>query len=317
MVRWLATCATAAIILSPMTAGAQTAEPYHPPRTADGHPDLQGVWATAFMTGLERPDDVKELVLAPKEAAELSKRFHGYVPQVVDPDANFIGDFTLAVVKGGYRSSLIVDPGDGKLPLTAASKEAVAKFNKAPETTFDNPEERDSWERCIIGGGQAPMRPEHGFTPVQIVQTPEAIVIMIEDVGGLRIVNMTGSPPPNAVRSREGYSAGHWEGDTLVIETTHFMPIDRFRSTVDTALILGPQSKVIERYTRVSDTELLEQFTIEDPTLYTKPWLAEYSLTRSDKKTYEYACHEHNYSLTNVLRAARLGRQDKPKGKKS
>src|SRR5262249_53374139 len=145
---------------------------------------------------------------------------------------------TLAVVKGGYRSSLIVDPGDGKLPLTPASKEAVSKFNQAPVTTFDNPEERDNWERCIIGGGQAPMRPEHGFTPVQIVQTRDAIVIMIEDVGGLRVVHMTGSPPPDAVRSREGYSAGHWEGDTLVIETTHFLPGDRFRGTVDTALIL-------------------------------------------------------------------------------
>src|SRR5262245_5072340 len=247
MVRWLAACAAAIIAQSLTPASPQTAESYRPPRTADGRPDLQGVWATAFMTGLERPDDVKDLVLSPKEAAELSKRLHGYVPQVVDPDANFIGDFTLAVVKGGYRSSLIVDPSDGKLPLTDASKEAVTRFNKAPETTFDNPEERDSWERCIIGGGQAPMRPEHGFTPVQIVETPSTIVIMIEDVGGLRIVNMTGSPPPDSVRSREGYSAGRWEGDTLVIETTHFLPNDQFRSTVDTALILGPNSRVIER----------------------------------------------------------------------
>ena len=285
------------------------AQSYEPPRTADGHPDLHGVWGTGFFTGLERPDGVKDLVVSSESAKKLAAEALGHVPQVVDPDANFIQHFQLAVVKGEARTSLLVIPADGKLPLTDAAKKTAKAVAEQTEYSFDNPEERDSWERCLIGGGQAPTRPQHGFVPMQIVQTRDAIVMMTEDVGGLRVIHMTGAPPPDALRSLEGYSAGRWEGDTLVVETTHLRPDDPFRWTVDAIVMVGPNSRVIERFTRVSDTELVEQFTVEDPGLYTTPWLAEFSMTRTDKPAYEYACHESNYALTNILVAARLGRQ--------
>ena len=307
MHRWLTAFIAAASIQAAAAAEAQST--YQPPRTANGRPDLQGVWATAFLTGLERPDDVKDLVLAPKEAEQLAARFLTYTPEVVDPDANFGTDFKLAVVRGGYRSSLLIEPADGKIPLSAHALTLTANYQKLNDNGFDNPEERPNIERCIIGWGQAPLRPEHGFVPNQIVQTPDAIVLMTEDVGGLRIVHMTGKPPPDAMRSYEGYSAGHWEGDTLVIETTHLRRDDPIREMVDRAIVAGPDSKIIERLTRVSETELLAQFTIEDPKLYARPWLAEFSLTLSNKPTYEYACHEANYALHNILRAGRLGKQ--------
>jgi hypothetical protein len=281
-------------------------ETYRPPRAADGHPDLQGVWATGFLTALERPDDIPDLIVPPEQAPALAAKFLSYTPDVVDPDANFITHFTLAVVRGTYRSSLLVEPRDGKLPFTPAALAAVARGQRS---SFDDPEERPTVERCLIGWGQAPMRPEHGFTPVQIVQTPDAIVIQTEDVGGLRIIHMTGDPPPNAVRSYEGWSRGRWEGETLVVETTHLRADDPLREHFDRPIIVGPNSRIIERFTRLSDTELLEQFTVEDPTLYTRPWMAEFSLTLTDKPSYEYACHEANYSLTGILTAARLGRQ--------
>lgn len=297
-------------------AAAQTVEPYRAPRAIDGRPDLQGVWATAFLTPMERPDEIKELVAPPEKVRALSARLLSYTPDVVDPDANFGTDYTLAIVRGEYRSSLVVDPPDGKMPYSAKALASVARDQALADFAFDNPEERPTVERCIVGWGQAPLRPEHGFTPTQIVQTRDAVVLMTEDVGGLRVVHIgDASPPPEAVRSWEGYSVGHWEGDTLVIETTHLRTDDPYRDVVGRAIVVGPKSRIVERLTRLSDTELLEQFTVDDPDLYTRPWLAEFSLTRSDKPTYEYACHESNYALTNMLRAGRRGRQDKPPGK--
>jgi hypothetical protein len=311
MSRIFALAVTAVLPLLAM-ARAQTPEAYAPPRLADGRPDLQGTWATAFLTGMERPDDVKELVVPQDQVRALAARFLSYTPDVVDPDANFGTDFTLAVVKGGYRSSLVVDPPDGKMPYSPKALTAVARAQALGDFAFDNPEERPTIERCIIGWGQAPLRPEHGFVPTQIVQTRNAIVLMTEDVGGLRIIHMDGAPPPEAVRSYEGYSKGRWEGDTLVIETTHLRADDPYRDVVGRTVVVGPKSKVVERLTRLSETELLEQFTVEDPELYTRPWLAEFSLTRSAQPAYEYACHEANYALTNMLRAGRQDRQDKP-----
>jgi hypothetical protein len=316
MIRWIAALIATGLAptLAPTLAlaEAQTPPAYHSPRTLDDRPDLQGVWASAFLTGLERPDDVKQLVLTPAAARQLAGQLLTHVPDVVDPDANFGTDYTLAIVRGGYRSSLLIDPPNGKMPFSASALAAVARGQERNDHAFDNPEERPTVERCVIGGGQAPLRPQHGFTPTQIIQSREAIVLMTEDVGGARIVHMTGSPPPDALRSYDGYSAGHWDGDTLIVETTHLRRDDPYRDTVDRTVLVGPNSRIIERFTRLSDTELLEQFTVEDSELYTRPWLAEFSLTRSAKPTFEYACHEANYALTNMLRAARLGRQEAP-----
>lgn len=303
-------CVLAAMLLSTLPVAA--AQTYQPPRTADGHPDLQGVWGTGFFTGLQRPPGVKELVVVGDTAKAMAKDALARVPQVVDPDANFITKFQLAVVRGQARTSLLVAPDDGQLPLNPRGVEASKHAEHQGKYAFDNPEERDNWERCLIGGGQAPTRPQNGYTPMQIVQTPGAIVMMTEDAGGLRVIDMAGHPPPDAVTSFEGYSAGHWEGDTLVVETTHMRADNIYRGTVDAMVLVGPKGRVIERFTRASDTELVEQFTVEDPDYYTKPWLAEFSMTRTDQPAYEYGCHESNYALTNILRAARLGLQDAP-----
>jgi hypothetical protein len=304
----VAALAGAAQIAPAQIAPAQT---YQPPRTADGHPDLQGVWGTGFLTGLQRPPGVKELVVSGEAAKAGAREALTHIPSVVDPDSNFITDFQLAVVRGQTRTSLLVTPDDGQLPLTPKGAEAANRGDHQSETSFDNPEERDNWERCLIGGGQAPTRPQHGYVPMRIVQTPDAIVMMTEDVGGLRVIDMAGHAPPAALTSLEGYSAGRWEGDTLVVETTHMRGSD-YRGMVDTTVLAGPKARVVERFTRVSDTELVEQFTVEDPDYYARPWLAEFSMTRTDKPMYEYACHESNYALTNILRAARRGLQDKP-----
>ena len=314
MTRWIAALIAAGLVLTLAHAAAQTPGAYHPPRTSDGRPDLQGVWASAFLTGLERPEDVKDLVLAPAAARQLARKFLSFTPIVVDPDANFGTDYQLAIVRGSFRSSLLIDPPNGRMPFSALALAAVARGQDRNDHAFDNPEERPTVERCVVGGGQAPLRPEHGFTPTQIIQSREAIVLMTEDVGGPRIVHLTGAPPPAALRSYEGYSAGHWDGDTLVVETTHLRRDDPYRDTVDRTVLVGPNSRIIERFTRLSDTELLEQFTVEDTDLYTQPWLAEFSLTFSPQPTFEYACHEANYALTNMLRAARLGRQETAPG---
>lgn len=308
--RWRVGVVAALALHAISNAAAQT---YQPPRTADGHPDLQGTWGTGFFTTLQRPPGVKDLVVRGDAAKAMAKDALAHIPKVVDPDANFIQGFQLAVVKGESRTSLIVTPDDGQLPLTAKGAEVVKHIEDQWKHSYDNMEERDNWERCIIGGGQAPTRPQNGYTPMQIVQTPDSIVMMTEDVGGLRVIDMTGKlKPPAALVSHEGYSRGHWEGDTLVVETTNMRADDIYRGTVDTTIIVGPKSHVIERYTRVSDTELVEQFTVEDPDYYSKPWLAEFSHTRTDKPTYEYACHESNYALVNIFTAARIGRQNAP-----
>jgi hypothetical protein len=160
-------------------------------------------------------------------------------------------------------------------------------------------------ERCLAGLGRAPMRAMPVFLLRQVIQAPDHVLIMSEDVAGLRIIHLSGSSPPSALRSREGYSQGHWDGDTLVIETTHLRADDPVRAHLGRAIIVGPDSVIVERLTRVSDSELLYQFTVRDDALYSGPWLAEYSMQSTHLPTYEYACHEANYSMKGILLGGR------------
>jgi len=134
------------------------------------------------------------------------------------------------------------------------------------------------------------------------------LVVWSEAGGETRIVRIDGKPQPSAIRTFLGDSVGHWEGDTLVVETTGFRPDDEFRLSIGVGrpVMVGPDSKVVERFSRISDDELLYQFTVVDPLIYAKPWLAEYSMTRSIEPAYEFACHEGNYALPDILRGARM-----------
>jgi hypothetical protein len=303
---------TALLAAAAMMAPAAFAQqPYSPQRIA-GHPDLGGVWGTAFITPLERPPGV-DLVIQPDKTAAFTAEFLSHIPAVIDPDFQVQGITALARVRGELRTSMLVEPKDGQLPFTPKAEKIAQQSFDREETWFDGPEDRTTFDRCLAGMGQAPIRQLPGFIPTMIVHTPDSIALVTEDVGSLRVVNLDRPAPPDAVRTFEGWSAGHWEGETLVVETSHSRADDPVRGALGRPILVGSNSKVIERFTRLSHDELLYQFTVEDADLYTRPWLGEYVFALSDKPWYEYACHEGNQSMVNMLVAGRMGRQPKRK----
>jgi hypothetical protein len=304
MYRRLAPLVILACLSSTLPISAHDRDRYAVPRTEHGHPDFQGNWATSFLTPLERPDGASSLVVTPEQARILVAAIRARIPAVIDPDVQLHDIQQLTMVKGEYRSSVIVHPEDGRLPFTQKGLELAAQV-EARNKTYDDPEQRPLAERCLENLGYAPMRALRVVLPRQIVQTREAVVISSEDSAGPRVIHLGGTPPPDALRGIEGYSIGRWDGDTLVVETTHFRADDPARGVAGRPLLLSRRSKVTERFTRVSPTELFYRFTVEDDELYTRPWTGEFSMTWFDQPIYEYACHENNYSLTNVLRGGR------------
>lgn len=281
------------------------------PRTADGHPDFGGTrWTTTFFPVFAATPMAASLVVSEADAKKMADMMiQGMLaskdPNItVDPEIPEVMKHTtgLPVVRGERRSRLVVLPADGKVPwVPAARTEANAlDWDKIPT---DNPENRPTSERCAALAGLAPIPPAPGMNPIEIIQTRGYVVIRAEFGGETRIVPLTDHHGSPALQPRLGDAIAHWDGDTLVIETTNAPAQDRIRG--QPKLIVGTDSKVIERFTRLSRDELLYQFTIEDPKVYTAPWLAEYSFVRSDKPIYEYACHEGNYSLPNILKAQR------------
>src|SRR5262249_7241648 len=223
------------------------------------------------------------------------------------------------VVDGRIRTSIIVDPPDGRLPpYNEAARRRIAAARAAPTSTaheraaaagaapppgaFDNPEQRPLSERCLLGFGSTsgpPALPDYFYNDLhQIVQTPDQIMILAEMVHDARIVRMNAQHLPKTIRRWMGDSVGHWEDDTLVIDTTNFTDKTRFRGSTENL-------HVIERLTRVDDKTLLYRFTIEDPDTWDRPWTGEYAWPATTKPIYEYACHEGNYALASVLRGAR------------
>jgi hypothetical protein len=168
---------------------------------------------------------------------------------------------------------------------------------------FDNPEERPNWERCVRSLGQPPVFPIGESNPRTFVQTPASVVVHTEYGGEARIIPYTGTHKPK-IWSFLGDAVAKWDGDTLVIETVGLPEKDRVR--LFPTFIVSNEAVVTERYTRLSDRELLYQFTIKDPTVYTAPWTGEFSLYKTDKPVFEHACHEGNYAMNNILRAARV-----------
>jgi hypothetical protein len=274
------------------------------PRTADGHPDFQGIWSAKGLTPLERIPGASGLVVDDEEHARLvgAIRARARSPQMaaaIDPNLLAADVKTLTRVGGEWRSSWITDPPDGKLPLTAEGK-------RLRDTAYSltDPEARDSWERCLVGTGRAPMWSVPVENIRQIVQTPTNLLIYTEEGADTRIIGIGASHRPAAIKSRLGDSVARWEGDTLVVETLN--QIDNYAPFPTMPQSVRLQSKIIERFSLLSPDEILYRFTIEDPAVYSAPWSAEYSLNREHTTAYENGCHEGNYSLPNILRTERL-----------
>lgn len=310
------TLALLALLATSAAGLAQQVEPYDVPRTAHGHPDFQGVWATEFLTMLERPPGVDNLVASPEHAQRLAATIWSQLPDVLDPQVRLDDTRQLAMVQGEYRTSVIVEPENGHLPFTQTGLNLAAWSLDRDTQLFDRPDQRPLVERCLESFGYPPMRTIPIFLPRQLFQTRDHVVIVTEDQVGLRIIRLEGEPPPDRLRSFGGYSTGHWEGDTLVVRTTHLRDEDPARFVLGRPLLLGRDSTITERFTRVSETELFYQFTVEDDELYTEPWKGEFSMVWHDGPMYEYACHEGNYSMPTILiggraEAARLAETER------
>jgi hypothetical protein len=325
------------------------------PRTADGHPDLTGVYDLATLTPVERPNGVPA-VLTDEEAAKLegqaaARRELLSRPSKTDRDAPPVGgDGSVGAAGnvGGYnnfwidagssyvqidgqkRSSLVIDPADGRVPaMTAAARQRLLANRNARPTSdaaengndpgfegagaYDDPERRPLGERCLLGFGSTsgpPVLPNYFYNNLhQIVQTRDSVMILTEMVHDARVVRMNAPHLPNHIRKWMGDSVGSWEGDTLVVDTTNFSDKTRFRgSTADL--------HVVERFSRIDEKTLRYRFTVEDPNTWTQPWTGEYTWPATDDHVYEYACHEANYALENILRGARVKEADEA-GKKT
>jgi len=280
-----------------------TAKSWTAPRTPDGQPDLQGVWSYASLTPLERPADVggREF-FTPKEAAALQAGVEtDSAPAPGDPGTYNALWFDRGKVASNLRTSLIVDPPDGKLPLTAEARKNIAaqeEYSRAhpADSYLDLP----AWDRCIMYHGVPPISTGYNNT-YQIFQAPGYVAILDENIHDVRMIPLDGRPHLAAdIGQWNGDSRGHWEGNTLVVETTNYSDKTelRFPSSKNT--------RAVERFTRVSDDLIDYQFTIDDPTLYTKPWTAVRPMPRlKNYEIYEYACHEGNYALMHILSGAR------------
>ncbi len=281
---------------------------YKPPRTSFGQPSFEGVWISNHVLPLEATPRTPMLTLpepaAKQMAAAYAKGIGDALDRDLDPEVPELMRHVegLALVRGERRTRAVVDPPDGMVPYKPeARKEALRGQGMGG---FDNPEERPNWERCVPSLGQPPTFPIGGSNPRFFVQTPTQVVVYTEYGGEARIIPFTDKHKPKMFWTLLGDSIARWEGDTLAIETIGLPDKDRVR--LFPSFIVSSQAVVTERYTRLSDKELLYQFTVDDPTAYTAPWTAEFSVYKTDDVLFEHACHEGNYAMHNILRAARV-----------
>jgi hypothetical protein len=330
----------------PVATGAKSAIP----RTADGKPDLQGTYDVATLTPVERTAN-SALVLTDEQAAKLEKDVAArkdYQAAPIKADrvappvggdgsagaAGNVGGYNsfwidsgshYSVVDGRKRGSIVIDPPDGRIPQVKPEARQRLARNVRPTSdqsareddpgfegngAYDDPERRPLGERCLMGFGSTsgpPVLPNYFYNNLhQIVQTADSVMILTEMVHDARIVRMNSQHLPPAIRKWMGDSIGYWEGDTLVVETTNFTDKTRYRGSTQNL-------HVVERFTRTGPSTLLYRFTIEDPDTWTTPWTGEYTWPATNEKIYEYACHEGNYAMGNILRGARLKEADDAK----
>jgi len=341
------------VLLNPASLGAQseatTSDTF--PRTADGHPDFSGIYDVATITPVERPAQYGDrLILTDEEVAEMEQYEKERTERDLEPvdpnrgappvggDTTPVGSYLEGLfragggVVGGYnlvwvspgeqaamldgqkRTSLIVDPVNGRVPpMTAEARQrnaALLANSASPDAAesasggqFDGPEARPLAERCILGflsTSGPPTLPNYFYNNLKVIaQTADTVMIYNEMVHDVRIIRIGGEHPSSNIKLWLGDSIGHWEGDTLVVETTNFTNKTRFRGS-------GENLKVVERFTPTDNGRIHYRFTVEDPTTWERTWTGEYPWVPSGDEIYEYACHEGNYALETVLRAARL-----------
>jgi len=282
-------------------------------------PDLQGIWTNATVTPLERPKEFATKEFLTKDEAAQFEKEAVYDANGDRRDGGADADVGRAYnefwrdrgkVVSTMRSSIIYDPPDGKVPplLPEAQKRNadLAAARRKSGGPLDGPEGRSLQERCLLTPQAGPpMLPANYNSNYQIVQTPNHIAILVEMIHDARIIPLDSSPhPPKNVRSLMGDARGHWEGKTLVVETTNFTDKTSFRGASENL-------RVVERFTRTDENTLLYQFTIEDPITWAKPWSGEIPMKKVSAPLYEYACHEGNYGIAGVLAGARAEEKKK------
>jgi hypothetical protein len=305
-------------MLVPASAAGQS-RTWTPPRTPDGKPDIQGTFTFSTITPLQRPEALAgKDVLTAEEAAAFeaseNKRLNrdlfdpekgapsvGYAPRSQGGVLSY-NDFWYergSQVTGDRRTSLIVDPPDGHIPFTAATRARNAELAARNNSSFaDSYEDRSLGDRCLIGFNSGPPMISSTYNNnVQIFQTPGYVVIFNEMIHDVRIIPTDGRPHGTIPRWT-GDSRGRWEGDTLVVETINF----RRETSLPGS---SAATRLVERFTRVDPGTVRYEFTVTDPTTYTRPWTAVMPLRAIDEFLYEYACHEGNYGLRGILAAAR------------
>ena len=300
-------------------------EDYQPAKTWFGDPDLQGVWTNASLTTLERPDYFDSLEISEEQviaAKNNSERFNealdnpyetgetpesggdvgGYNVAWMDPGNDFIK------LNGKYRSSIITYPENGKLPrrLTRWAIEGPSIYRMF--TRADHPEERSLGERCIVGFGSSggpPMLNVLYNNHYQIVQSPGYVMIMVEMNHDARIIRLNSDHNPDNMKPWLGDSVGWWEGETLVVKTINHHPQQKFRAAIRHQILMMEEAEVTERFTRTGTNEIFYQFEVNDKKAYRETWKGEMPLRSTNSKMYEYACHEGNYAMANILAGAR------------
>lgn len=329
--RLIASVALAGLALT-CSAPAHAQQAWTPPRTPDGHPDLQGNWTNSSITVLERTNPSLPLVLSPEQVKQLEKQraAQGAADQApTNPDdgapqaGRDVGGYNqfwldrgahVGMVKGQARSSWITDPADGRMPISDAGKKRIAAI--LAKRSESGPEGMNPADRCLIGSrgsGGPPMLNNMYNNTYQIVQTPNAVMIDVEMMHDARIIRMTETRPrPTAVKQWLGDSIGHWDGDTLVVTTQGWM---RLQGDYE-PIYLSENATVTERFTRTAKDEILYQFAIDDPAFYSQVWKGEMTFSPSNGPVYEYACHEGNYALPHILAGARVNER-KPGAKPS
>jgi hypothetical protein len=303
--------ALATALVVPSVSSAIETDPGGVARTADGRPDLDGVWDFSTLVPLERPEEMgNRITLTEEEAAELETEAQVSAKRLWAERVTLLG--------ADRRTSLIIDPPDGRLPPIRPGAKVQEPGDDLPADLpvrirvggigTDGPENRGLSERCLIGfNAGPPLTPGHYNQHVRIVQTRDHVVLQTEMIHEARIVPLTRhSALPEGIRPWMGDSQGRWEGDTLVIETTRFKEeVGSFSPTVFSAVGSAREMRVVERLSRLDVDTLRYEFTVDDPATYTRPFTAVLLMKRTDQRIFEYACHEGNHPLRHILETAR------------
>jgi hypothetical protein len=290
------------------------------PRTSDGAPDLQGTYSIATVTMLERGEQFGgQLVITEEEAARVGQTGESYLDTLIENTGGAeaaVGGYNtfwmdpgeqMARINGEIRTSLIVEPENGRLPWNEGALQAIFGARGPGGGSYDGPEVRPMAERCLVGFGSTggpPMLPVLYNNLKQIVQTRDYVMIMAEMNHDARIIRLRDSEHSD-IPKWLGDSIGYYEDNTLVVETTNFHPQQGFRGALRHFLFLSENARVTERFSRLDDSTLLYRFTVDDPQVYSAPWTGELPMSAVDDRIYEYACHEGNYALPGILAGAR------------